>query len=48
MSTMLIGYDLNRPGQSYEELFEEIKVSALGGTVSTRRGSSTQNYRRWR
>ena len=25
MATMLISYDLNRPGQKYDELFEEIK-----------------------
>ena len=25
MATMLIGYDLNRPGQNYDDLFDEIK-----------------------
>ena len=25
MATMLIGYDLNRPGQNYDDLFEEIR-----------------------
>ena len=26
MSTLLVGYDLNRPGQDYPELIEEIKA----------------------
>lgn len=30
MATLLIGYDLNRPGQNYPELFDAIK--ALGTT----------------
>lgn len=27
MRTLLIGYDLNRPGQDYEDLIDEIKSS---------------------
>jgi hypothetical protein len=27
MATLLVGYDLNRPGQNYSQLFEELKRS---------------------
>lgn len=29
MTTFMIGYDLNRPGQNYNELFEAIKALGL-------------------
>jgi hypothetical protein len=39
MATYLIGYDLNRPGQDYEDLFAAIKALVPSGIISTRPGS---------
>ncbi len=33
MKSYLIGYDLNKTGQDYDSLIEQIRNLALGGTV---------------